>query len=57
MFLAPLLGENAEEIIDGEYIVVFKNEIGDDQGNCVLLCVCVCVHVEREREERERTQS
>ena len=33
---APLHGVDAEEMISGEYIVVFKNEAGDDEGN--LIC-------------------
>jgi hypothetical protein len=29
---APLLAEHSETAIEGEYIVVFKNEIGEDEG-------------------------
>ena len=33
--LAPLLAEHSETVIDGEYIVVFKDELGDDESKGV----------------------
>lgn len=30
--VAPLLAVDSETAIDGEYIVVFKEEVGEDEG-------------------------
>ena len=40
-FPAPLLAKDSPTAIDGEYLVVFKEEMGDDEGKASLFPYCV----------------
>lgn len=43
---APLYGFDSETAIEGEYIVVFKNEIGDHIGKLFLILSFKCSFLE-----------